>query len=83
MEIAGNTAFTFTHSLNEFPAAKLSTAYRGSKDLSSFHGSGVAFEGTTVTFVQGGPVNGIVMVTATVTGTSVDRLFVNIEVTEQ
>lgn len=76
----GDTTFTFTHPLNESPASNLAAAYRWSKNLTSFHGDGVAFEGSTVTFARGTRVDGIVTVTATVTGTPVDRLFVNVEV---
>lgn len=79
----GDTTFTFTHPLNESPASNLAAAYRWSKDLTSFHGDGAAFEGTTVTFVRGAAVDGIVTVTASVTGTPLERLFINIEVTEE
>jgi methionine-rich copper-binding protein CopC len=78
----GNTTLTFTHPLNGSPAANLSAAYRWSKDLTSFHGDGVSFEGTTVTFARGTPVDGIVTVTATVTGTPTDHLFIDITVSE-
>ncbi len=78
----GNTTLTFTHPLNESPAGNLSAAYRWSKDLLSFHAEGAAFEGSTVSFSQGASVDGIVTVTATISGTPVNCLFVVIEVTE-
>jgi hypothetical protein len=80
--VTGST-MTFTHPLNNAPAPNLTANYRWSKDLSSFHGDGDSFEGTTVSFSQGTPNDeGIVTVTATITGGAPDRLFVDIEVSE-
>jgi len=79
--VSGNT-MTFTHPLNDFPASDLTAGYRWSKDLASFHADGQAHEGTTVSFSQGDPVDGVVTVTATISGTAVNRLFVDIEVTQ-
>jgi hypothetical protein len=74
--------FTFTHPINGNPASDLSATYRWSKDLLSFHADGSAFAGSTVGFSRSAPVGGIVTVTATITGNPVDRLFVDIKVTE-
>ncbi|MCH7226795.1 hypothetical protein, partial [Haloferula sp. A504] len=79
--LTGNT-FTFAHPLNASPATNLTATYRWSKDLSTFNADGDAFEGTTVDFVQGTPAGGMVSVTATITGAPLDRLFVDIEVTQ-
>lgn len=76
----GNT-FTFTHPIAAAAASDLEAAYRWSKDLSTFTRDAVAFEGTTVTFNPGTPSGGFVTVTATVTGTLLDKLFVDVEVT--
>ncbi len=79
--VSGST-MTFTHPLNDTPASDLTAVYRWSKDLSSFHGDGVEFESTTVSFSQGTPSEGMVEVTATITGTALDKLFVDIKVTQ-
>ena len=79
----GTGTFTFTHPLNENPASDVSAAYRWSKDLSNFYYSGQSDSGgTTVTFTPGTPSNGMVTVTATITGTDTDKIFVDIEVTQ-
>jgi hypothetical protein len=75
----GNT-FTFTHPLNSTPASDVSAFYRWSKDLVTFHSDGATHEGTTVSFSQSAAVNGIVTVTATSTGTPVQRLFFHLGV---
>ena len=80
-ELSGNT-FTFTHPLNTTPADDISATYRWSTDLATFTDDGAAAGGTTVDFVQGAPSGGMVTVTATVSGTAVDKLFVSIEVTQ-
>jgi hypothetical protein len=74
--------FTFTHPLNATPASDLTATYRWSKDLSTFTADGDPFDGTIVSFSQGIPAGGFVTVTATVTGTPVDKLFVDVEVTQ-
>lgn len=79
---SGAGTFTFTHPLNETPADDITAAYRWSKDLATFTDDGQAFEGTTVTFNQGVPSGGEVTVTATITGTPLDKLFVEILVTQ-
>ncbi len=78
--VSGNT-LTFSHPLNATHASDIAAAYRWSKNLSTFHADGATFEGTTVTFTQGTPVNGVVTVTATITGTMPERIFVDLEVT--
>ncbi len=79
--LTGNS-FTFTHPLNATPASNLTAGYRWSKDLVNFHADGETFDGSTVSFIQSAPVDGIVTVTATVTGTALDHLFVDIQVME-
>ena len=78
----GNT-FTFTHPIGTAAASDLEATYRWSKDLSTFTPSAVALQGTTVTFTPGTPAGGFVTVTATVTGTLLDKLFVDVEVTRR
>lgn len=63
-------------------ASDLTATYRWSKDLATFTPSGAAFQGATVTFTPGTPSGGFVTVTATVSGTQVDKLFVDVEVTQ-
>ncbi len=76
-----NNTFTFTHPIGAATASDLQATYRWSKSLSTFTPSAVAFQGTTVTFTPGTPAGGFVTVTATVTGTSLAKLFVDVEVT--
>jgi hypothetical protein len=77
-----SSTFSFTHPLNASPADDLTASYRWSKDLATFHPANTAAEGTTVSFSQDPPSGGMVTVTATVTGTQLDRLFVDIQVTQ-
>ncbi|NCQ35947.1 hypothetical protein GW813_12935, partial [bacterium] len=79
----GNT-FTFSHPLNESPAENISASYRWSKDLVGFHDGGETVDGITVNFsTPSSPdLEGMVTVSATVTGTSTDRLFINVTVSE-
>ena len=78
---AGDSIFTFTHPISDNPAADLTASYRWSNDLSSFHGNGdTESGGTKVDFIAGTPSNGEVTVTATVSGTETDRVFVTVEV---
>jgi hypothetical protein len=78
----GTGTFTFTHPLNNNPAGDVTAAYRWSKDLSNFHYSGESDPAeTTVTFTPDTPSGGRVTVTASITGTSADKIFVDIEVT--
>ena len=77
----GAGTFTFSHPLSDSPATDLTAIYRWSKDLATFTDGGVAFGETTVSFSQGVPSNGMVDVTATITGTPLDKLFVDVKVT--
>jgi hypothetical protein len=79
----GANTFTFSHPINDSPATDLNAAYIWNTDMSNtFYASGAEHEGTTVTFAPGTPVDGVVTVTATITGTIPDRLFVEVHVTQ-
>jgi hypothetical protein len=79
----GSRSFSFKHPINQNPASDLSVSYRWSKDLSTFYNSGQADpSGTTVTCTVGTPAGGEVTVTAAVTGTGSDRVFVTVSVTQ-
>ncbi|MFK7911307.1 MAG: Ig-like domain-containing protein [Akkermansiaceae bacterium] len=80
--LTGNT-FTFTHPLSDAPADDISAQYQWSTNLSAFHADGDTAGGTTVVFSQGTPSGGMVTVTATITGTMPDRIFVNLLVDQQ
>jgi hypothetical protein len=79
---SGNT-FTFSHPQNATPASDLTASYRWSSDLAAFQPGGATSGGTTVNFTTEAntPSPGFTRVTATVTGTLPDRLFVDVEVT--
>ena len=80
----GNT-FTFTHPRNANPAGDLVASYRWSKDLVTFHAGGATdTSGTKVDFTSQPniPTSGTTTVTATVTGTTVSKLFVIVQVTQ-
>lgn len=77
---SGANTLTFTHPINDTPASDLTATYRWSKNLTDFHNDGVSDGTTTVTFSQGSPSGGMVDVTATVTGTAADKIFVVISV---
>ncbi len=79
---AGAGTFAFSHPLNGLPANDLVATYRWSKDLATFTPGGVAHEGTTVHFTPLAPAGGFVSVTATVVGAPVDRLFIDVQVTQ-
>lgn len=74
--------FTFAHPQGTL-ADDLEAAYRWSKDLVSFHAGGVENDNTTVSFLPQAdtPETGTTTVTAMVSGTPLDRLFVDVEVT--
>jgi hypothetical protein len=74
--------FTFTHPQNASPANGVTGTYRWSKDLTNFrtHGQTDA-DGTTVSF-SAVTNAGITTVTATVTGTPADKLFVDVRVSQ-
>jgi len=80
-ELADNS-FTFTHPLNASPADNIVVAYYWSTDLVTFNDDGATQAGTRVDFVPGIPTGGMVAVTATITGTSIDRLFIQLGVTQ-
>jgi hypothetical protein len=81
---AGDTTFEFSHPISDNPADDLTATYRWSKDLASFHGSGESdSDGTVVTFAADSPTDGEVPVTATLSGTATDRIFVSVEVTQE
>ncbi len=79
----GAGTFTFTHPQGTL-ADDLTAAYLWSTDLATFQGSGESSGGTTVTFTNqpNTPAEGFTTVTATVTGTPVDKLFVTVEVSQ-
>ncbi len=82
---SGAGTLYFTHPQNATPADDLTATYRWSKDLATFHDNGATDgEGTTVNFTAqtDTPSAGTTTVTATVLGTSTDRLFVGVEVTQ-
>ncbi|MCH7228454.1 hypothetical protein MLD59_20100, partial [Verrucomicrobiaceae bacterium E54] len=81
---SGAGTFTFTHPQNATPASDLTAVYQWSADLATFHPNGAASGGTTVSFSASPntPVAGTTTVTATVTGTPVSKLFVNVAVTQ-
>ena len=80
---SGAGTFTFTHPINATPAGDTTAVYRWSKDLSTFHNDGSTdADGTTLTVSQGSVSNGTVTVTATLSGTATDRVFIRIEVTQ-
>lgn len=77
--------FTFTHPQGEL-AADLADAYQWSNDMQTFHGNlATDGAGTTVGFTTQAdtPEAGTTTVTATVTGTPCDRLFLRVEVTKK
>ncbi|RYD19864.1 MAG: hypothetical protein EOP88_17350 [Verrucomicrobiaceae bacterium] len=73
---SGSTV-TFQHPRNATPASDVTASYLWSTDLATFHASGAAAGGTTVTIAAQPdvPSAGISTVTATVTGTQPPRLF--------
>lgn len=83
-EIArSGSTLTFRHPQSASPASDVSAAYRWSRDLQNWHASGASDGGTTVTFAAppNTPQAGITTVTATITGSEPDRLFVELQVT--
>ncbi len=87
MTTGGSNSFTFTHPQNATPADDLSApVYGWSLTLEGdFNLSGDSESGTTVVFETpqlNTPSGGITTVTATITGTVPDKLFVDVEVTQ-
>ena len=72
---------TFSHPVNSALGEDVSAVYRWSKDLitHNFDGDDDG-NGTTVNFVQGTPNNGVVEVTANITGQLPEKLFFSIKV---
>lgn len=77
------SSLTFRHPQTATPASDVSVGYRWSRDLQTWHASGVSDGGTTVTFSASAntPQAGTTTVTATITGSNPDRLFVELQVT--
>jgi hypothetical protein len=79
--LKNGSTFTFTHPQNALPATGVSRVYRWSKDLVTFRNGGQSDGVTTVSF-NAITTAGITTVTATVTGTSATRLFVDVKVSQ-
>jgi hypothetical protein len=79
---AGNT-ITFRHPANATSAGDVTGAYMWSTDLLTFQGDGATSGGTTVTFSPAvdTPVAGTTTVTATISGTVPEKLFVVLKAT--
>lgn len=75
---ASENTLIFTHPRNPNTASDLSGRYLWSKDLVTFHEAGAITDGITVTFnaMPDSPSPGITTVTATVSGSATDRIFV-------
>ena len=78
--LSGNT-FTFTHPLNDNPADDVTAVYEWSTTLGGFTADGASDGTNIVSFAQGAPVDGVVTVTATITGPAPDKLFVRVSAT--
>jgi hypothetical protein len=74
----------FQHPQSGFPASDVIPAYKWSTDLATFHASGAASGGTTVTIspALNTPVAGTTTVTATITGTQPSKLFLTLEASQ-
>lgn len=73
--------FTFSHPINSTPSSDITAVYKWSKDLTTFYADGATDpEGTSVSFAQGVPSDGRVGVTATITGSNKEKVFVQISV---
>lgn len=74
---------TFSHPPNANPADDIEAGYIWSEDLVTFHADGADNgSGTTVSFAQGAPSDGMVTVTVTFSGPVPEKLFVAVEVTQ-
>ncbi|MCW1922932.1 immunoglobulin domain-containing protein [Luteolibacter arcticus] len=75
---------TFQHPQSGSPASDVIAAYKWSTDLGTFHASGAASGGTTVTLTPAlnTPSAGSTTVTATITGTQPAKLFLTLEATQ-
>ncbi len=81
LDVSEGNRFTFTHPMAEPPAPGIQAVYRWSKDLAAFHADGATDDGTTVIFERGQWHDGMVTVTATMSGTPTDRVFVTLSLT--
>lgn len=79
---ATSTTLTFEHPRSDHPPADVSASYRWSTDLMNWHSSGEKSGGTTVIFtpVENTLAQGTTTVTATLTGTVVRSIFVDLQV---
>lgn len=77
---SGNT-LTFRHPEATSPPSDVNKQYVWSGDLENFHNDGQEFGGTTVNFTTSSdtPTAGITTVTATITGTEPEKLFVSVK----
>ncbi|RYD61825.1 MAG: LamG domain-containing protein, partial [Verrucomicrobiaceae bacterium] len=77
------TTITFQHPRNSSPATDVTGTYRWSSDLQNWNASGASQGGTTVTFVAtpNTPGAGTTTVTATITGPTPAKLFVELNAT--
>jgi hypothetical protein len=85
LSTGGSNTFTLTHPQNATPPDDISgPAYSWSTDLQTFTADGASEGGTMVSFeaVVNNPEDGTTTVTATITGTIPDRLFVRLGVTQ-
>lgn len=74
---------TFQHPQSATPASNVTTVYKWSTDLVTYHASGASSAGTTVTLAPAAntPSSGTTTVTASITGTQPARLFLVLEAT--
>ena len=75
---------TFQHPQSGSPASDVIAAYKWSTDLGTFHASGAASGGTTVTLTPAlnTPSAGTTTVTATIAGAQPAKLFLTLEATQ-
>lgn len=78
---AGGDTFTFTHSANASPSDDLTASYQWSTDLTNFYTDGQSDGSTTVSF-SAVTDSGVTTVTATITGTTPEKLFVQLSVSQ-
>ncbi len=78
--LSGDT-FTFTHPANALPSSDLTASYQWSTDLTNFYTDGQSDGSATVSF-SAVTDSGVTTVTATITGTAPDKLFVQLSVSQ-
>ena len=82
LAVVGNTT-SFTHPLNPVLAEDISVTYEWSTDLQTFHVNGATVEGTKVTFTSSENLQILLnTVTANITGTMPNSLFVRVSVSQ-